>query len=92
MRQITFFKFECGISEMVQAADGRFDLVRRPICEVEATSLTKADIRKAIIDAGEECPRGTDVYADKIGKVVYRFETEDLLRICKEREEIPFEA
>ena len=90
-RQITFFTFECGIQEMRKAEDGRFDLVRVPVCTVEDSSLTKSDIRKAIIDAGYTCPRGTDVYATKVGKVLYRFTTEALKGICESREELPLD-
>lgn len=91
MRQITFKKFECGISEMVKADDGRYDLVTRPVCTVEASSMTKSDVRKAIIEAGTPCPRGTEVYCTPVGKVVYKFTTEDLLAIAKERAELPLD-
>lgn len=87
-RQITFFKFECGIKEMRQAKDGRFDLVKTPCVTVEDSSMTNTQIRKAIIDAGYSCPRGTEVYADKVGKVLYKFSTEKLLEICDERIEL----
>lgn len=89
MRQITFYKFKCGIQSMEQAADGRYDLVRKDVCEVEDTHLGKTQIRAAIKAAGVDCPRGTEVYAEKVGRVVYKFETEDLLRIAKSREELP---
>ena len=90
-RQITFFTFECGFQEMRQAEDGRYDLVRVPVCTVEDSSLTKSDIRKAIMDAGVTCPRGTDVYATKVGKVLYKFSTEALKSICDSREELPLD-
>lgn len=88
MRQITFFKFEVGFEKMTQAADGRYDLVRTPVAIVEDSSLTKTDIRNAIKAAGYDCPRGLDVYANKIGRVLYKFETADLLAIAKERIEL----
>lgn len=90
-RQITFFKFECGIREFVQQDADTYKLVSRPVCVVEDSSLTKSDIRKAIIDAGFECPRGTDVYAVKVGKVQYKFTTEALKSICESREELPLD-
>ena len=74
-RQITFFKFEVGIQSLQQAEDGRYDLVRIPVGTVEDTSLTKTDIRKFIMDNGVECKRGTEVYAKKVAKVVYKFTT-----------------
>lgn len=92
MRQITFYKFECGTKQMVQADDGRYDLVATPICTVESSSMTKGDIRRAIEDAtGAKLARGTEVYARKMGKVVYKFTTEDLMSIVKEREELPLD-
>lgn len=91
MRQITFKKFECGIQEMVKAADGRYDLVTKPVCTVEASAMAKSDIRKAIVDAGVPCPRGTEVYCTPVGKVQYKFTTEDLLAIAKERAELPLD-
>lgn len=87
-RQITFFKFECGIKELRQADDGRFDLIKTPCVTVEDSSLTNTQIRKAIMEAGFACPRGTEVYADKIGKVMYKFSTEKLLEIAEERIEL----
>ncbi len=90
-RQITFFNFEVGIQQMVEAEDGRFDLVRKPIAIVEDSSMTKTEIRKAIIDAGVECKRGTEVYATKVGRVVYRFTTEALKSIAESREELPID-
>lgn len=91
LRQITFKKFDCGICEMVKADDGRYDLVTRPVCTVEASSMSKSDVRKAIIEAGVPCPRGTETYAAPVGKVVYKFTTEDLLSIAKERVELPLD-
>lgn len=90
-RQITFFKYECGIQSMEQAEDGRYDLVRKPIVEVEDSSMTKTEIRKAIIAAGYECKRGTEVYATKVGKVVYKFTTDALKSIAESREELPLD-
>lgn len=90
-RQITFYRFELGIQSMEQAADGRFDLVRKPVCEVEDSSLTKSDIRKAIMAAGVDCPRGCDVYADKVGRVQYKFTTEALKSVAESREELPLD-
>ena len=90
-RQITFFKFECGIQKLERAEDGRYDLVRTPVVTVEDSSMTRSDIRKAIIDAGVECPRGTEVYADKVSKVVYKFTTEALKSIAESREELPLD-
>lgn len=88
-RQITFYKFECGTKEMKEAADGRYDLVSTPLVTVEESSMTNTQIRKAILDAGFSCPRGTDVYAKKVGKVMYKFTTEKLLEIAEERIELP---
>lgn len=90
-RQITFFKFEVGIQSFQQAEDGRYDLVCTPVGTVEDTSLTKTDIRKFIMDKGVECKRGTEVYAKKVAKVVYKFTTDKLLEIADSREEIPFD-
>jgi hypothetical protein len=90
-RQITFFKFEIGICEMKQAEDGRYDLVKTKLCEVEETSMTKSDIRKAIMDAGFECKRGADVYADKVAKVRYTFTTEALKSICEDCTVLPLD-
>ena len=90
-RQITFYKYECGVQSMQQAEDGRYDLVRTPVVEVEDSSLTKTDIRKAIIEAGFECKRGTEVYATKVAKVVYKFTTEALKSIAESREELPLD-
>lgn len=90
-RQITFFKFEIGIQSLQQAEDGRYDLVRTPVGTVEDTSLTKTDIRKFITDNGVECKRGTEVYAKKVAKVVYKFTTENLLKIADSREELPLD-
>ncbi len=88
LRQITFYKYEVGIQAMKQADDGRYDLVKQPIVELEASSMTKSEMRAAIIEAGYACPRGTDVYADKISRVRYKFTTEALLSIAQEREEL----
>lgn len=90
-RQITFFKYECGIQRMEQAADGRYDLVRVPVVTVEDSSMTKTEIRKAIIEAGCDCKRGTEVYATKVGKVVYKFTTDALKSIAESREELPLD-
>lgn len=90
-RQITFFRYEVGMEELQAAPDGRYDLVRTPICEVEDSSMTKTDIRKAIEATGATCKRGTNVYAKKLGKVVYRFTTEDLKGIAQSREELPLD-
>lgn len=87
-RQITFFKFECGMKSMEKATDGRYDLVETPCVTVEESSMTNTQIRKAIIDAGFDCPRGTSVYAKKVGKVMYKFTTENLLKIADERIEL----
>lgn len=90
MRQITFFKFEVGYKGLVKAEDGRYDEVCTPVCEVEASSMTRTDTRAAIKDAGVDCPRGMDVYARKVGKVQYKFTTEDLMGIAKERVELDY--
>lgn len=88
LKQLTLYKFEVGFREMREADDGRFDLTRVPVADVEAGSLTKAEIRAIIKDAGRDCPRGMDVYAERMGKVVYRFNVEDLKAIAVEREEL----
>ena len=90
-RQITFYKFEVGIQQMVEAEDGRFDLIRKPVATVEDSSMTKTEIRKAIMEAGAECKRGTEVYATKVGRVVYKFTTEALKSIAESREELPLD-
>lgn len=90
-RQLTFTVYEYGLQQMEQAADGRYDLKRVPLGTVEATSFTKADIRAAIIAQGLDCPKGTDVYANKVGKVQYKFTTEKLLEIADERIELPLD-
>lgn len=90
-RQITFYKFVVGIQALEKAEDGRYDLVQTPIGEIEATSLTKTDIRKFIMDNGIECKRGTEVYSKKVAKVVYKFSTEKLLEIADSREELPLD-
>lgn len=88
MRQITFYKFEVGIKELVEQGDDMFKLVKKPVTVVEATAMSKGDARKAIIDAGAECPRGTEVYWSKLGRVLYKFETEALLAAATSREEL----
>ncbi len=91
LRQCTFFNFEVGIQKMQEAEDGRFDLVRVPCANVEAGSLTKTEIRSAIMEAGYECPRGTEVYATKKNKVVYKFTTDALKSVAESREELPLD-
>lgn len=90
-RQITFYKFVVGIQSLEKAEDGRYDLVQTPVGEIEATSLTKTDIRKFITDNGVECKRGVEVYSKKLAKVVYKFSTEKLLEIADSREELPLD-
>lgn len=90
-RQITFYKFVVGIQSLEKAEDGRYDLVQTPVGEIEATSLTKTDIRKFITDNGVECKRGIEVYSEKVAKVVYKFSTEKLLEIADSREELPLD-
>lgn len=90
-RQITFFKYEVGIKSLEKAEDGRYDLVHTPVGITEGASLTKTDIRKFIADSGVECKRGTEVYAKKLAKVVYKFSTEKLLEIADSREELPLD-
>lgn len=91
-RQITFTKFVVGIKgfEQVEGTD-MYQLVKHPVTEVEATSMCKTDARAAIKDAGVECPRGTDVYWEKAGKVLYRFDTKALLAAATYREELPLD-
>lgn len=91
VRQITFFKYEVGINSLKEAEDGRYDLVHTPVGIMEDTSLSKTDIRKFIAANGVECKRGTEVYAKKVAKVVYKFSTEKLLEIADSREELPLE-
>lgn len=88
LRQITFYKFECGVEGFQQREDGLYEKRRTPLVTIEAGSMTRGDIRKAIIESGHECPRGTDVYAAKVGRVQYKFTTEDLMSIAKSREEL----
>lgn len=90
-RQITFYKFVVGTQALKKAEDNRYDLVQTPVGEIEATSLTKTDIRKFIMDNGVECKRGTEVYCKKVAKVVYKFTTENLLEIADSREELPLD-
>lgn len=90
-RQITFFKYEVGIQSLEKADDGRYDLVHTPVGIMEDTSLTKTDIRKFIMDNGVECKRGTEVYAKKVAKVVYKFSTDKLLEIADSSEELPID-
>ena len=90
-RQITFYKFVVGTQALEKADDGRYDLVQTPVGEIEATSLTKTDIRKFITDNGVECKRGVGVYSKKVAKVVYKFSTEKLLEIAESREELPLD-
>ena len=91
-RQITFYKFMVGYRTLEQIGDtDTYKLTTHDVCEVEATSLTKSDIRRAIIEAGADCPRGTDVYANKVGKVLYKFTTEKLLAAAESREELPLD-
>lgn len=90
-RQITFYKYEVGIQSLHQAEDGRYDLIHTPVGEIEASSLTKTDIRKFIMDNGVECKRGAEVYSKKVAKVVYKFTTEKLLEIADSREELPLD-
>lgn len=92
-RQITFYTFEVGVKSFEQ--DGQnpdfYRLVRRPVTEVEATAMTKTEARRAIIEAGVECPRGTEVYWSKVGRVRYKFDNQRLLDICDSREELPLD-
>ena len=90
-RQITFYKFVVGTQALEKAEDGRYDLVQTPVGEIEATSLTKTDIRKFITDKGVECKRGAEVFSLKVAKVVYKFSTEKLLEIADSREEFPLD-
>ena len=90
-RQITFYKFVVGIQSLEKAEDGRYDLVQTPVGEIEASSLSKTDIRKFITDNGVECKRGAEVYSKKVSKIVYKFSTEKLLEIVDSREELPLD-
>ena len=90
-RQVTFNIYECGITELVQAADGRYDMVSTPICKVEDGFMTDTAVRNAIRDAGYDLKRGVDVYKKCIGKVRYEFTTEDLKSICLNREVLPLD-
>lgn len=86
-KYITMKKFEVGMQELKQAEDGRFDLVQSPVTVVEASSMTKGDIRAAIIETGTKCPRGTAVYAKAVGTIRYYYDAEDLKRIASKIEE-----
>lgn len=90
-RQITFYKYVVGTQALEKAEDGRYDLVQTPVGEIEASSLTKTDIRKFIASKGVECKRGAEVYSKKVAKVVYKFTTEKLLEIADSREELPLD-
>ena len=92
-RQITFYQFEVGVKSFVQSEDNPdfYQLTRRPVTTVEATAMTKTEARRAIIDAGVECPRGTEVYWSKVGRVRYKFDNAKLLEICDSREELPLD-
>lgn len=91
-RQITFYKYVVGYRYLEQIGDtDTYKLVTHDVCEVEATSLTKSDIRRTIIESGVDCPRGTDVYATRVGKVLYKFTTEKLLAAAESREELPLD-
>lgn len=90
-RQITFYQYEVGIQSLKKAEDGRYDLVRTPVGTMEDTSITKTDIRKFITSKGVECKRGTEVYAEKVAKVIYKFTTDKLLEIADSREELPLD-
>lgn len=89
MRQLTMFKFEVGTKKMVERPDGLFEKREEVCATVEATSLTKTEIRAAILAAGVPCPRGTDVFANKVSRVLLKFDNDDLMSIVKEREEMP---
>lgn len=86
-KYITLKKFEVGLQELKQADDGRYDLVKTPVAVVEASSMTKGDIRAAIKNAGAACPRGAEVYAKAIGGTRYYYEVEGLKRIATRTEE-----
>lgn len=88
-RQLTCFQFEIGTMQMVKAEDGRYDMVKTPICVVEDTSLTKTAARAALREEGFETPRNLEIYWEKIGRVQYRFSTEALKSIAEERVELP---
>lgn len=92
MRQITFYEYEVGVKHF-EPVDGTdmYQLAKTPVTTIEATSLTKSDVRKAIIEAGVDCPRGTEVYWTKKGKVLYRFTTEALLAAAESREVLPLD-
>lgn len=85
-RQITFYQFEVGTQELKKAEDGRYDLVKTPVCEIEDSSLTNSQIRAAIKAEGYDLKRGTEVYAVKKAKILYKFTTEALMSICESRE------
>lgn len=86
LRTVTMYKYEVGIEEMKQAEDGRFDLVRVPLCEVEFSTMTPADMRRAIKDAGFDCPRGAQVYATRTEKITYKYDLAKLPEIAESRE------
>ena len=92
LRQITFYEYEVGVKKF-EPVEGTnmFQLAETPVTTIEATALTKSDVRKAIIEAGVECPRGTEVYWTKKSKVLYRFTTEALLAAAESREVLPLD-
>lgn len=92
-RQITFYKYEVGIRELVpvEGEKDTFKLVNKAVTTAEAASMPKSEQRRAILAEGVECPRGTETYATKVGRVRYTFETEALLDIATSREELPLD-
>lgn len=84
-RQITLYTYEIGTKEFKEAADGRYDMVKTKVAEIEAGTCTKTDARAAIKAAGVECPRGTEIYFERVAKVRYYYEWEQLKAIAKNR-------
>lgn len=85
-RSVTVYIFEIGVQSMEQAADGRYDLVKKPITTVEATYMGKTEIRKALKEFGVDCPKGTDVYAEKVGAVKYTYDLDVIIANATSRE------
>ena len=88
MRRFTIYRFECGVQGFVQAEDGRYDVVKKPVCEVEDTCMTASEVRAAIKEAGYPLKRGEDVYSDKVSKTVYMYEPKDLVKIATVKETV----
>ena len=82
-RQLTMYLWEVGYEELMKADDGRYDLKRVPVCQVEESNITRTDARRIIKECGYEVTRGMDVYAKKLEKYIWRFTNEELRNISE---------